>query len=252
MKNKREKILNISLPIISLLTVIGIWVLASLSVDSEYILPSVLQTLRAFVVVVKSAEFYSSLAFTLLRTLISFVLSFSVASVCLFLSKRYRVARGLISPIISILRALPTVSIVLLLLFWTNSQVAPVIVTMLVILPSTYTGLGGLYDGIDKGQIRMCKAFSVDRKSIIKRVILPQMAPSLFLLVGSNLSLNLKLMVAAEVLSATPKSIGYMLNTSKVFFEIASLLSLVCVCVVLGLLIEWLFGLISKKVGAWQ
>lgn len=252
MKNKREKILNISLPIISLLTVVGVWALIALSVDSEYILPSVLQTLRAFVVVVKSAEFYSSLAFTLLRTLISFVLSFLIATVCLFLSKRYRIARGIISPLISVLRALPTVAIVLLLLFWTNSQIAPVIVTMLVILPTVFSGLGGLYDGIDKGQIRMCKAFMVDRKTLIKKVIIPQMAPSLLLLVGSNLSLNLKLMVAAEVLSATPKSIGYMLNNAKVFFEIASLLSLVCVCVVLGLLIEWIFGLISKKVGAWQ
>lgn len=252
MKNKREKILNISLPIISLLTVVGVWALIALSVDSEYILPSVLQTLRAFVVVVKSAEFYSSLAFTLLRTLISFVLSFLIATVCLFLSKRYRIARGIISPLISVLRALPTVAIVLLLLFWTNSQIAPVIVTMLVILPTIFSGLGGLYDGIDKGQIRMCKAFTVDRKTLIKKVIIPQMAPSLLLLVGSNLSLNLKLMVAAEVLSATPKSIGYMLNNAKVFFEIASLLALVCVCVVLGLLIEWIFGLISKKVGAWQ
>lgn len=251
MKDKRDKILNIVLPLISVVVVLIIWAIVAFSVNSEYILPSISETLVALIAVLSNGEFYLSLAFTLLRTLISFVVSFAIASVCVFLSKRYKVASGLITPLLSILRALPTVAIVLLLLFWTNSQITPVIVTMLVILPTTFTGLCGLYDGIDKGQLRMCKAFCVEKKQILKNVIIPQMAPSLLVLIGSNLSLNLKLMVAAEVLSATPKSIGLMLNTSKVFFEIASLLSLVCVCIFLGLVIEWIFGLLSKKVGKW-
>ncbi len=252
MKDKRDKILNILLPILSILIVLIIWVIASVSVNSEYILPSISETARALIMVLKSGEFYSSLAFTLLRSVIAFLISFLLAALLVFLSKRFSVAKGLITPIISILRALPTVAVVLILLFWTNSFIAPIIVTMLVILPTIYTGLSALYDGVDKGQLLMCKAFSVSKKQRLTKVIIPQIAPSLLMLIGSNLSLNLKLMVAAEVLSATPNSIGLMLNTSKVFFEIASLLALVCVCIVFGLVIEGVFSLISKKVGKWQ
>ena len=252
MKDKRDKILNISLPIISILIVLVIWAIASFSVNSEYILPSILQTARALIEVLKSGEFYSSLAFTLLRSVIAFLISFSIAALLVFLVKRFSLAKGLITPIVSILRALPTVAVVLILLFWTNSFIAPIIVTMLVILPTIYTGLSALYDGVDKGQLLMCKAFNVGKKQKLTKVIIPQIAPSLLTLIGSNLSLNLKLMVAAEVLSATPNSIGLMLNTSKVFFEIASLLALVCVCIIFGLIIEGVFNLISKKVGKWQ
>ena len=252
MKDKRDKILNISLPIISVLMVLIVWAIAALSVNSEYILPSISQTAKALLEVLKSGEFYSSLAFTLLRSVLAFLISFLHASLLVFLSKRFSVAKGLITPIISILRALPTVAVVLILLFWTNSFVAPIIVTMLVILPTIFTGVSALYDSVDKGQLLMCKAFNVDKKQRLTKVILPQIAPSLLTLIGSNLSLNLKLMVAAEVLSATPNSIGLMLNTSKVFFEISSLLALVCVCIVFGLIIEGVFSLISKKVGKWQ
>lgn len=252
MKDKREKILSISLPIISILIVLTIWWVAAISVNSEYILPTISQTVTALIEVLKSGEFYSSLAFTLLRTLIAFLVSFLTAALCVFLSKRYKTAKGLIEPIISVLRALPTVAVVLILLFWTTSFIAPIVVTTLVILPTIYTGLSNLYDGIDKGQLLMCKAFNVGKKQTLTKVIIPQITPSMLLLIGGNLSLNLKLMVAAEVLAATPKSIGLMLNTSKVFFEISSLLALVCICIIFGVIIESVFSLISKKVGKWQ
>ncbi len=252
MKDKRDKILSIALPIVSILIVLIVWTVASVMAGSEYILPNIKQTAVALWQVLKSGEFYLSLALTLLRTLIAFVISFLLAFLFTFLTKRYKTCKGIINPIISILRALPTVAVVLILLFWTNSQVAPVIVTMLVVLPTIYNGLCALYDGVDKGQLLMCKAFNVPKKEVTKKVILPQIAPSLCLSIGANLSLNLKLMVAAEVLSATANSIGLMLNTSKVFFEMSSLLALVCVCIVFGLLIEWAFSLISKKVGKWQ
>ena len=69
---------------------------------------------------------------------------------------------------------------------------------------------------------------------------------------GSGFSLNLKLMVAAEVISQTAYSIGYMLNTSKIYFEVATMIALVLVTVAIGLIIEGVFSFLSKKAGKWK
>ena len=59
-------------------------------------------------------------------------------------------------------------------------------------------------------------------------------------------------MVAAEVIEQTANSLGYLLNTSKAYFEIASMIAVVVVSVAIGLIVESAFRFVSKKVGKWQ
>ncbi len=250
--NKANKWLNILLPILSVLSIVLIWTVASAIVKSEYILPTVGQTLTQLGKLLTTAEFYRAFISTLLRSLIAFSISYLLASIFAVLSYKFYVAEKIITPIISIIRALPTIAIVLLLLFWTNSKVAPVVVTMLVVLPTLYTNWLNALGGVDNELINMCKVFGVSKKDTFKKVVFPAVLPQMLTSVGAGISLNLKLMVAAEVLSATAYSLGYLLNTSKVYFEIANMIAIVCVTVVTGLIIELTFNFISKKVGKWR
>jgi len=78
-------------------------------------------------------------------------------------------------------------------------------------------------------------------------VELPQALPSVFTAIGSGISLNFKLMVAAEVLAQTAKSIGYMLNVSKAYFETAEMMALVVIAILFGVIVESVFNFIAKK-----
>ncbi len=249
---KLNKWLNLILPVGSILTVIALWAITAAITDSEYLLPSVTQTAKALIELFGSGQFYLALLMTLIRSLIAFLISFVLAFALAFLAKKSDKAERILAPIISVIRALPTIAIVLLLLFWTNSNVAPVVVTMLVVLPTTYTGARNALDTIDDGAIEMCKVFAVSKKQTFYKVQLPQITPPALKLIGSGLSLNLKLMVAAEVLSATVRSIGNMLNFASYNFEVASMLALVVVVVIVGTLIEGLFNILSKRKGAWK
>ena len=252
MKKDQGKILNIILPIISVSLIFIVWAITAIAVDNAYLLPSVSQTLKEFFSLFTYSEFYLALGGTLLRSLIAFLISFSISCVLAFLSYNSDKAKRFISPIIAITRVLPTIAVVLLLLVWTNSFVAPVVVTMLVVLPTIYTNVLNSLEGIDKGQIEMCKLFGISEKEITLKVKLPQIAPPLYSTIGSGISLNLKLMVAAEVLSFTVNSIGYYLQTAKQYDQLVTMMALVLVTVILGLIIEGVFSLISKKVGKWQ
>ena len=244
MKKNREKILNIACPILSVAAILLLWSAAAFAADSEYILPTVGQTLSAAFSLFKSGEFYAAAGRTFLRAVIAFVCSFFAAFALAFFSYKKTTFRKIVAPFIKVIRA-----VVLLLLCWTSSEIAPVIVTMLVVLPALYTELFNAFCGIDREVIEMCSVFGVPKKVVLFSVEIPQILPSALYSAGAGLSLNLKLMVAAEVIAQTAVSLGYLLNKSKVYFEIADMLAIVAFAVITGAAIESAFGAIAKKAG---
>ena len=247
MKNN-EKILKYMFPIISVGCILLIWGIASIMVNSSLVLPSILETLKATFNLFRDKVFYSALLSTLIRGLIAFVISFILALILAILSNVSKNAKSFIMPIISIIRALPTIAIALLLYFWFSNSFSPVIVTMLVVLPTSYANLLTALGKIDGDMIETCKYFNCSKKDIFFKVKMPVIRPDIYRAIGTGLTLNLKLMVAAEVLSQTSNCMGYLLNTAKIYYEISLMFALVLVTVIIGLIIETIFNIISKKV----
>ena len=243
----RDRVLNIALPLVTVAVILLLWSVAALAVNSEYILPSVGETVTALFGLFKSAEFYRAFFGTLLRSVIAFAISFLLAFTAAFSAYKSEKAKKALRPFIVIVRALPTIAIVLLLIVWVNSAIAPIIVTFLVVFPTVYNNLYAALCGIDNDLNEMCTVFGVSDKKRLKKVVFPQIAPEFIAAAGAGLTLNLKLMVAAEVLSQTANCMGYLLNTSKIYFEISTMLALVIVTVVTGLIVEWAFSFWAKK-----
>ncbi len=243
---KTDKILNLVLPLITIGCIILVWSVSAKVIGSEYILPSVTDTMRAFFGLFIDKKFYLNFSLTLLRSLIAFIVSFVLAGLCAFFAYKSKRVERVTLTIMSVLRALPTVAIVLLLLFWTNSQVAPVIVTMLVVMPTTYTHLKSAFSLIDKSVIEAGMVDGANKSQTLLKIELPLLAPAVYSAIGSGVSLNFKLMVAAEVLSATVKSLGSMLNTAKYDYELALMLAMVIAVVAFGIIVETIFNKISR------
>ena len=252
MKVKQTIVTGVVLPVATVLLLVAVWEIAAKAISSEYILPTVGETLSACLKLFGSAEFYAALFGTLLRTVIAFAISFTLAYSFAILSGKSSAAKSVISVIIAIVRVFPTVAVILLVLFWTNSRVAPIIVTSTVVLPALYGIAAEALGAVDEDALLTCKAFNVSEKDVFFKVRLPQIAPALLRSVGTGLSLNLKLMVAAEVLAATAKSIGNMLNNGNYYLEIPKMFALTLVVIVAGLLIEVIFGALAKRTERWK
>lgn len=248
MKKDKAKLLNLILPGATILCIFALWAAIAAVVGSEYVLPSIGATFSALVNLLGEKSFYIALSFTLLRTLIAFIVSYALAFLLATLSALKWTAERVIAPIMGIIRALPTIAVVLLLLFWTNSFVAPIIVTMLVVLPTTYTQIKNALLSVDKTTVEAGFVDGANVRQAFFEIRLPQALSSVYESIGSGFALNLKLMVAAEVLAATANSLGYLLNTSKVYFEMATMIALVVVAVILGVIVERIFSKLSEKV----
>lgn len=244
---KCSKLLDKLLPLLTVIVIIVVWGVSAVIINKDFILPTVTDVAKAFFTLFSEKFFYEALLGTIFRSLIGFICSFVLAFVLAIISVKFKRADRVVSVIMSIVRALPTIAVVLLLVVWTNSLIAPVIVTVLVVLPTTYTQIYGALIGIDKTITDAGRVDGADEKQVFLYIETPLIQQNVYRAIGSGLSLNFKLMVAAEVIAQTAKSIGLMLNVSKAYFEYARMFALVCVAVIFGLVAEFVFNKLAAK-----
>lgn len=235
---KGNKILNIAVPVLTIACIFAIWAVAAAVTDEEIILPRPLSVLKEFFALFADGEFYLSYFVTLGRSAIAFAISFALAFAAAALSKRYALFGRAFNTVLPLVRALPTVAVVLLLVLWTTSRVAAVIVTMLVVLPTLYTNAENALSAVSRETAEMCRVYRVPKKTRFFKIYLPAVLPNAVSAAGAGLSLNLKLMVAAEVIAATARGLGTELNLDKINFETAHMLALVFAIVLTGIAVE--------------
>ena len=247
--NKCNKVFNLILPIATILVLILVWLVGSVIVKEAIVLPTPKDTFVRMFKLLVEGEFWQNLMGTLLRSLIAFFVSFLVGLALAICVKFSKISRPIISIIVSLLRAMPTIAVILLLLLWTNSKVASVVVTMLVVLPTVFSAMQDALGNIDSDIIAMLKLYNVGKKEIFFKYILPIILPSTIRTIGSGLALNIKLIVASEVIAGTARSIGNMMTEAKIYFETAELFAIVIFMLIISVTIELVFAKIAEKVG---
>lgn len=218
--------------------VIAVWAIAAKVGDNEFILPSPLSTLKKTGELLADKAVYVAFGGTLLRTFAAWAISVAIAAALAVAGKFFPPIGRLLSPLVSVVRALPTMSVVLLLVIWTSASAAPVIVAILVVMPTTYAAIKAAIDSVDPALIEMCRAYGVPRAKVFTQIYLPCVIRAAALPISSSLSLTLKLMVAAEVLASTARSLGGLMNVSKLYYETAALMALTVLTIVVALLLE--------------
>lgn len=250
MKGSRIKTLIYTLA--AMLIMWGGWAIAYASVKNDYILPSFSSAVSAMGGLFISSFFWKAFAFSLLRTVIAFLISFALALALAVLSKLIPAVRGILKPIVAALRVLPAVAVILLLLVWTSPAAAPVAVAAMVCFPMLYSAFLSAFDGVEGGLIEMCKAYRVSVKDRVFKAYIPLSLPYMLDECGAQLSLALKITVSAEVLAKTYISLGGMISEAKMYVEVSTLMALTLVTVAAGALIELAFFGIKRLAVRWR
>ena len=252
MKKIDFKKVNFIYSLASLVIMLIVWVIFAVSVKNEYLVPSFTETVKAFFACFSSALFYRSILATLIRVLLAFLVSFLLAFICSALSFIFKPFSSFIKPIISVIRTLPTMAVLLLVLVWFSPKNAPVFLCFLVLFPMIYLQFTAGFNSIDKGLIDASKVFKMTRKEKLTKMYIPLIFPYVFSHIGGNLSFAIKLTVSAEVMAYTQISLGGLINTANVYLQTAEVLALTIFAIILGLIIEGIFSIISNKIFKWR
>lgn len=236
----------------SLLFMWLIWFIAQKSIKNEYLVPSVLDTFKALKNILSDGFFYKALLKSLLKVILSIAISYLLAGICAVLGKNFKGVTSFLVPFVSMFRTLPTMAILVLILFYTNTFIAPIIVTVLVMFPMVYAQFNTALDTIDQKTIFAVKVFKLTKRQSLFKVYLPLISPSICSHLGSNLSFSLKIVISAEVMTNAFTNIGGLMQTARALEDIPTLLALTLFSVLLGILIEVVWNIVFSFMFKWN
>ena len=100
---------------------IALYAIAAAVVGESLVLPRISEILKEAGKLAVSAEFYKALVFTLLRALAAFAAAFVVGSALAVAANRLKPLKKALAPIMTFLRAVPTMAVIFLLTLWFRS-----------------------------------------------------------------------------------------------------------------------------------
>lgn len=240
--------------IISKFIILAIWVLLSKIVDNEIIIPSIKSTMFSLIDIVTDISFLNTIKSTLLRTLIGFLISLSLAMITGILSNVSKMVYDLMSPILSFLNSIPTIAIIILALIWLRNDFVPMFVGFIMIFPILYETILNSILNIDRHIIQMANLYSVGKLTIIKDIYIPNIFYNLSSILSSVLGMNLKMVIAGEVLSQPKHSIGSSLQLQRMYLNTSGVFAWIVIILFISWMINYLsIGIkYSLKIDKWK
>lgn len=251
MKSFFKRYENIFYPLISVTLFVAVWSIYANIVNIEMILPKPAVTFNRFFTLFSEKSFWNAVGNTLWRTLYSFFISFTVALLLAVLGSIFRPIHKLAEPIITIIRATPTMSIILLAIIWLKSASSPMLIAFLIIFPMCYTAFYESIISVDKKLIELSTVYDVKKGDMVKDLYIPSITPTLFSIAKSAISLNIKVIIAGEVMAQTRNSMGNFMQISKIYLNTAELLAWSVMAVLISYILEALVDLIKRMVVRW-
>lgn len=223
----------------------ALWGVAYAYVGNPFLVPSLKDTFASLKQILADKQFYAAYFHTFSRVLQAFFISFLPALALAVLSYLYAPVRKITAIFVSALRSLPTMAVLLMILVWSTPNTAPVIVAFLALFPLLYTGVLSALFSVDDRYKSVCAVYKVPVYKQIFQMYLPQILPPVLRESAGALSFSLKLVVSAEIMANTFKSIGGWMQDSKIYLDMPRLFALTLLVVFTGLLLETLGNLIA-------
>ncbi|MBD5092608.1 MAG: ABC transporter permease subunit [Clostridiales bacterium] len=242
----KRMVLNVFYPLLALAIVLAVWAIAAKAYDNKLVLPAPDTVLVALFSLGKSGGFWQSVGTTLLRTLICFVWSFALALLFATLAGLFNPLHRVLAPIVTILRAAPTVTVILLLYAFMANVTLAKVVGFLIAFPIMYSAFYGAIVGVDKDLLKMAKLYKVRPIDRIRFIYLPSIANCLFDTNKATLSLTLKVIIASEILTNVSLSIGGKFQAAYAAPEINYLFAWTLIAIIFSFVLEAVVAILKK------
>lgn len=203
---------------------IFIWWMLALIVNNSYLLPSPYKTAIALFSLLAKGYFYKVIIFSFLRVIAGLASGIIIGAVLAFLAYKFTLVRSLLSPIISIIKAMPVATFILLLWLSLRGSVLTIFIGFIMVMPIIFQNVLSGLDALDKNLIEVSLVFEFDIWKKLTVFIFPSLRSYLFPAIITSVGLAFKSQIAAEIIAYTKNSIGqyiydanYGLNTDVVF-----------------------------------
>jgi len=244
-KTLRKILINAAKVAISVAVVLLLWWLFAAITHSDLVLPDPWQTLKISGWLLVQGSTYLALLTTLARAVAAFAASFAVALALVLLVGVFPAAKPFVGGVVTVLRALPTIAVILVAMVAFSSAVVPMVVAFLVAFPVIYGAF--LREIDDKPLADLCKVYNVSAAKKVRYVLLPQVSNAMILQCHDSLPLCVKVVIAGEVLALPRLGLGKQMYAAKVNLLTANVLALTLLALVVCLALSGIFALCQRR-----
>ena len=234
----------------ALLFWLGFWHICAVKAELSFMLPKPLEVFKRFFELLGHFAFYQTLLISLLRVTVGFLGGLFLGVLSGFLSHRFFWARSLISPMMSVIKATPVASFILVVILWIERGGVPSFISLLMVLPIVWQNTVLGLEKRDPALGEMAQVFRLGKWRTLLRVDLPQVIPFILSASKTGMGLSWKAGIAAEVLALPAESVGEMIHNAKLYLETVDLYAWTLAIILTSVLLEKLFSaLFSPKKG---
>lgn len=231
---------------------IGVWQIISMVVDLELLLPSPYSTVKRLLELMLTKEYYLIILRSLLRVMLGTLAAVILGVILGIASAKVKLVHDILSPLMTVIKAIPVASFIILLLLWIGADILPAVISSLIVLPIVWHNIETGILRTDKELLEMARVYRMGKWNRIMHIYAPSAFPYFTASLKSSLGLSWKAGIAAEVLAVPVLAIGTQIRDAKFYLETLDLFAWTLTVIILSLIIEKLiiFGigkLFSRK-----
>jgi len=220
---------------------LAVWQVISIYIGQEILLVSPFRVVKRLFELVQESSFWNSILFSFIKIVSGFLLACMCGTVFGGLSSRYKIVKDILAVPVTVIKATPVASFIILAFFWIDSKNLSIFISFLMVFPIIYTNIVQGISSTDEKLLQMAKVFNVSPLKKIRYIYLSQTMPFFRSACLVGLGLCWKSGIAAEVIGITEGSIGGQLYDAKVFLDTPDLFAWTVVIIIISLVFEKIF-----------
>lgn len=225
--------------IVAVVFTYGLWY-GIASVFPQNLMPYPIETLELAWGLYASGAAIEQLIPTLSRIAVAFVCAMVIGILLGIAMGSTDFGQKYFSPFVIIGLALPSIALAAISrLVFGFSFIAPVVAATIAVFPFITVNIWKGVENVDQSLLEMSNAFDISNRRLLRRVIIPNTAPSLFAAIRFGLALSWKVVTVVEVF-ASSNGIGFMVSSSYDSFRFAESFAWAVVFMVVVIFVEYL------------
>ena len=226
---------------------LALWFAVSHLVKNSLVLVGPEEVFMALGRLLPSSAFWMAVGCSLWHIVSGFLAGFFTGVLLGGAAYRFPFFRELIAPVISLMKAVPVASFVILALIFMGSKNLAFLIVFLLVIPVVYYNTLSGFQSTDPKLLEMAKIFRIPAGKRLTGIYRPALRPFFISAAQTAVGMSWKSGTAAEVIGVSAGSIGEKLYLSKVYLETADLFAWTITIIVLSMLCEKFFvGLLKR------
>lgn len=228
---------------------LGIWQVIYWGVKQEILIVSPVRVLQRLSVLSGDSTFWIAALNSMGHVLSGFLFGLVIGVLLAVLTSASKAVNEILYPLVSMIKATPIVSFIILALVWIQSDYVPAFAAFLEIMPIVLENVKNGIAKTDGNLLQMARSYRFGLPRTVRRVYIPSVMPYFTAACTTGMGLAWKTGIAAEVLANTKLSVGGQIYDSKIYMETADLFAWTVVVIVMSVILEKLMVWLMKKVG---